>query len=76
VLLEGRIAVYGTARELATAVQAPSLVRWRDGAEHTDDPSELAWKLHQQYGGPVPDLEIRRPSLEESYLNLVERSAA
>ncbi|GII56138.1 multidrug ABC transporter ATP-binding protein [Planotetraspora thailandica] len=76
VLVRGRIEVFGTSRELAAAVQAPCLVRWRDGAEQTDDPSELAWKLHQKYDGPVPDLEIRRPTLEESYLNLVERSAA
>ncbi|MFD0734168.1 ABC transporter ATP-binding protein [Planotetraspora mira] len=76
VLLDGRIAVFGTPQEVAAAVQAPSLVRWRDGTEQTDDPSELAWRLHQRYGGPVPELEIRRPSLEESYLNLVERSAA
>ncbi|MFE3455691.1 ABC transporter ATP-binding protein [Nonomuraea sp. NPDC059194] len=76
VLVEGRIAVFGTPDELAEAVQAPSLVRWRDGAEQTGEPSELAWRLHQQYGGPVPGLEIRRPTLEESYLNLVERSAA
>ncbi|MEU4545025.1 ABC transporter ATP-binding protein [Nonomuraea dietziae] len=76
VLLEGRIAVFGTPDELARAVQAPSVVRWRDGSEQTAQPSELAWELHQKYGGPVPDLEIRRPTLEESYLNLVERSAA
>ncbi|GAA4578978.1 ABC transporter ATP-binding protein [Planotetraspora phitsanulokensis] len=76
VLLDGRIAIFGTPKEVAAAVQAPSLVRWRDGCERTDDPSGLAWRLHQRYGGPVPELEIRRPTLEESYLNLVERSAA
>ncbi|MGV9310277.1 ABC transporter ATP-binding protein [Nonomuraea sp. NPDC003727] len=76
ILVDGRIAVFGTPAELAHAVQAPSLVRWRDGAEHTAEPSELAWRLHQRYGGPVPGLEIRRPTLEESYLNLVERTAA
>ncbi|MFI7534520.1 ABC transporter ATP-binding protein [Streptosporangium sp. NPDC049376] len=76
VLVEGRVAVSGTPAELAAAVRAPSRVRWQDGCELTDDPSRLAWELHQRYGGPVPDLEIRRPTLEESYLSLIDRSAA
>ncbi|MBB4917875.1 ABC transporter ATP-binding protein [Streptosporangium saharense] len=76
VLVEGHVAVSGTPAELAAAVRAPSRVRWRGGCELTDDPSRLAWELHQRYGGPVPDLEIRRPTLEESYLSLIDRSAA
>ncbi|SDI15826.1 ABC-2 type transport system ATP-binding protein [Sinosporangium album] len=76
VLIDGRIAVYGTPEELARAVQAPSVVSWQDGSTETHDPSQLAWELHQKYGGPVPALEIRRPTLEESYLSLIERSVA
>ncbi|GII92378.1 multidrug ABC transporter ATP-binding protein [Sinosporangium siamense] len=76
VLLGGTIAVVGTADDLAREVQAQSTVLWQGGREETHDPSQLAWELHQKYDGPVPGLEIRRPTLEESYLNLVERSAA
>ncbi|MFC4061089.1 ABC transporter ATP-binding protein [Planomonospora corallina] len=79
ILVGGRIAVCGTPAELARTVQAPSQVRWvEDGREHvqaTDDPSQLAWELHRRFDGPVPGLEIRRPSLEESYLGLIGRAA-
>ncbi|GAA3158052.1 ABC transporter ATP-binding protein [Planomonospora alba] len=79
ILVGGRIAVCGTPAELAQAVQAPSQVRWQeDGREQvlaTDDPSRAAWDLHKRFDGPVPGLEIRRPSLEESYLELIGRAA-
>ncbi|MBG0830488.1 ABC transporter ATP-binding protein [Planomonospora sp. ID67723] len=79
ILAEGRIAVCGTPAELAQAVQAPSQVRWlEDGREQvmaTPNPSQTAWELHRRFDGPVPGLEIRRPSLEESYLGLVGRNA-
>ncbi|GAA3441016.1 multidrug ABC transporter ATP-binding protein [Planomonospora venezuelensis] len=78
ILSGGRIAVCGTPAELAQAVQAPSQVRWlEDGREQvmtTPDPSQAAWELHRRFGGPVPGLEIRRPSLEESYLGLIGRN--
>jgi ABC-2 type transport system ATP-binding protein len=62
-------------------VRADSQVRWSEQGvprtANTPDPSALVWELHQRFGGPVPDLEIRRPSLEESFLGLVtERNAA
>jgi ABC-2 type transport system ATP-binding protein len=79
ILTGGRITACGTPAELARAVQARSRVRWlEDGVERsvtTDDPSREAWELHERFGGPVPGLEIRRPSLEESYLELIGRAA-
>jgi ABC-2 type transport system ATP-binding protein len=74
VLVAGRVVTCGSPAELAHAVQAPSLVRWADGEVETADPSGVAWDLHQRYGGPVPGLEIRRPTLEESYLDLIEET--
>ncbi|MFB4316951.1 ABC transporter ATP-binding protein [Actinomadura sp. 21ATH] len=80
ILVAGRVAVQGTPAELADRVRAGSRVRWiEEGAERdavTPDPSGLAWELHRRFGGPVPGLEIRRPSLEESYLGLVAAAAA
>ncbi|RJL33632.1 ABC transporter ATP-binding protein [Bailinhaonella thermotolerans] len=80
ILVGGRIAVCGTAAELAEAVQAESEVWWiEDGAERVSrshDPSRVAWELHRRYGGPVPGLRITRPTLEESYLNLVNEKEA
>ncbi|MFB9877865.1 ABC transporter ATP-binding protein [Planobispora siamensis] len=79
ILVGGRIAVCGTPGELAREVQAQSSVRWiEDGRERvlsTPDPSRAAWELHNRFDGPVPGLEIRRPSLEESYLELIGRAA-
>jgi ABC-2 type transport system ATP-binding protein len=79
ILVSGKIAVCGTPAELADAVQTQSRVRWlEDGREQTlatSDPSQTAWELHRRFDGPVPGLEIRRPSLEESYLSLIGRAA-
>lgn len=79
ILVNGEIAVCGTPAELADAVQTQSRVRWlEDGQERvqaTSDPSQVAWELHRRFDGPVPGLEIRRPSLEESYLSLIGRAA-
>ncbi|MBD2891829.1 Vitamin B12 import ATP-binding protein BtuD [Actinomadura sp. RB99] len=75
ILVRGEVTVSGTPSALASVVQAASEVRWlEDGApraERTPDPSRLAYELHRRFGGPVPGLEIRRPTLEQSYLNLV-----
>jgi len=81
VLVDGAVLVFGTHAELTARVRADSQVRWSEQGvprtANTPDPSALVWELHQRLGGPVPDLEIRRPSLEESYLGLVtERNAA
>jgi ABC-2 type transport system ATP-binding protein len=79
ILIDGRIAMHGKPADLSQAVETRSLVRWLEGGEErsqaTGDPSALAWELHQRFGGPVPGLEVRRPSLEESYLNLIGKAA-
>ncbi len=80
ILVDGAVRVCGTPSGLASVVQAASEVRWlEDGArrtERTSDPSRLAFDLHRRFGGPVPGLEIRRPTLEQSYLDLVSRKEA
>ncbi|WP_333736256.1 ABC transporter ATP-binding protein [Streptomyces sp. IBSBF 2806] len=81
ILQHGRLTACGSLRELADAAQARSEVRWTDHAGTpqcvmTADPSQTAWDLHQQYDGPIPDLEIRRPTLEDTYLDMVATEAA
>jgi ABC-2 type transport system ATP-binding protein len=75
ILVGGAVTVCGPPSGLASVVQAASAVRWlEDGVpreERTSDPSRLAFELHRRFGGPVPGLEVRRPSLEQSYLDLV-----
>jgi ABC-2 type transport system ATP-binding protein len=50
-------------------------VRWSEhGVPHqrdTDDPTGTVLELHARFGGPIPDLTVTRPSLEETYLRLI-----
>ncbi|WP_050515227.1 ABC transporter ATP-binding protein [Streptomyces rimosus] len=76
VLVNGRIRVCGSPAELARRAAARAEVRWtaEDGTprrERTDDPSRLVWELHREAGGPIADLEVRRPTLEDTYLHMV-----
>lgn len=77
-LVNGRIRACGTPAELARRAAAQAEVRWTasDGTarrERTEDPSQLVWELHRDAGGPVADLEVRRPTLEDAYLHMVHR---
>ena len=53
-------------RNLATAT-----VSWRDGREETDEPTALVQKLAAQYNGEVPELTVKRPTLEDVYLKMI-----
>ena len=77
-LVNGRIRACGTPAELARRAAARAEVRWTapDGTarrERTADPSGLVWELHREAGGPIADLEVRRPTLEDTYLHMVHR---
>ncbi|WP_425608604.1 ABC transporter ATP-binding protein [Streptomyces albipurpureus] len=79
-LVNGRIRACGTPSELARRAAAQAEVRWTadDGTprrERTEDPSQLVWELHRDAGGPIADLEVRRPTLEDTYLHMVHRKA-
>ncbi|RSN50989.1 MULTISPECIES: ABC transporter ATP-binding protein [Actinomadura] len=75
VLVGGEVRACGTPASLAATARASSEVRWIEGGElrgeRTSDPSRLAFELHRRFGGPVPGLEVRRASLEDTYLGLV-----
>ncbi|MFE4173953.1 ABC transporter ATP-binding protein [Streptomyces sp. NPDC056909] len=79
-LVGGRIRACGTPVELARRAAARAEVRWTadDGTsrrERTGDPSRLVWELHQHADGPIAGLEVRRPTLEDTYLHMVHREA-
>jgi len=42
----------------------------------TNEPTAEVARLMEQYGGEVPELEVRRPSLEDIYLELIGRPSA
>ncbi|MGO1228124.1 MAG: AAA family ATPase, partial [Brachybacterium sp.] len=74
VLRAGRIVAEGTVAEIRRAHGTSSTVTWTgpDGpqARVVEDPDPLLRELLAAHPS-LPDLEVRRPSLEEIYLGLV-----
>jgi ABC-2 type transport system ATP-binding protein len=78
VLRAGRVISVSSPQDLGSADGA-SEIRWREGgaARRTvthDVPGFLA-ALQARLGADVPDLEVRRPSLEDRYLQLIDHPA-
>ena len=77
ILAGGRIVADGSAEHLARQVAGNGEVRWSlDGrrfAESTPDPTTLVWDLFERHGREIRDLEVRRPSLEDTYLTMVQQ---
>jgi ABC-2 type transport system ATP-binding protein len=77
ILSEGRIVADGSADQLARQVAGQAEVRWsRDGERFvhaTPDATRFVRDLFAQYGDDVADLEVRRASLEDTYMAMVHR---
>ncbi len=75
ILAGGRIVADGSAAELARRVAVEAEVRWSLDGEHvvhtTDDATGFVRSLLAQHGERVTDLEVRRASLEDTYIALV-----
>ena len=73
----GRIIADGSAAELAQRIVGHE-VRWiRDGqrfAASTDTSTKFVFGLFERYGEAIVDLEVRRASLEDTYLSLVHEA--
>ena len=80
VLAGGRILADGSAAQLSRQVEGRTEVRWtRDGESFVhaaDDGTAFVRELFAQYGDRIGDLEVRRASLEDSYMALVHRFEA
>ena len=80
ILAGGRIIADGSADELSRRMSTQAEVRWsRDGqrfVHSADDPTRFVRELFRQYGESVEDLEVRRASLEDTYMVLVRRVEA
>ncbi|CCK28870.1 ABC transporter [Streptomyces davaonensis JCM 4913] len=80
ILVGGRLIASGPVAGLAERIQAQAEVRWvQDGVRQsllTTDPSQAVWELHQEFDGPVPGLEVRRPTLEDTYLGMLRQENA
>jgi len=75
VIVGGRLVEVATPANLGGRNTAVATVRWLgpDGPQEqvTDRPSSVVVELAGQFGGEVPELEIRRPTLEDVYLSMI-----
>lgn len=79
-LAGGRIVANGSAEELSRQVSAEATVRWtRDGQpfeESTPEPTRFVRRLFEEHGEAIGGLEVRRASLEDTYLAMVRELEA
>ena len=76
ILTDGRIVASGSAEQLTRQVAGVAEVRWTlrgEGFVHsTEDATAFVRGLLEQHGDAVADLEVRRASLEDTYISLVQ----
>ncbi|GAB2685036.1 ABC transporter ATP-binding protein [Thalassiella azotivora] len=80
VIAAGRLVAVDTPERIGGRDRDLAVVSWRDGdgahSERTDRPTELVTALAARAGGEVEGLQVRRPTLEDVYLQMIrERSA-
>jgi ABC-2 type transport system ATP-binding protein len=75
ILAGGTIVADGSADELSRRMSTAAEVRWSIGGERfvhaTDDATAFARGLFARHGDELADLEIRRASLEDTYMAMV-----
>ncbi|WP_324278115.1 ABC transporter ATP-binding protein [Blastococcus brunescens] len=80
ILAAGRIVADGSAEALTRQVAGTAEVRWtRDGERFvhaTQDATPFVRRLFEQHGEDIADLEVRRASLEDTYIAMVQRFEA
>ena len=77
ILAGGRIIADGSADRLSREFSRDAQVRWSRGGEHfvhaTDDGTGFVRGLFAQYGTEIGDLEVRRATLEDTYMAIVKK---
>ncbi len=80
ILAGGSIIANGSADELARRMSTDAEVRWTQGTARfvhaSADATRFVRELFQQYGEAIGDLEVRRASLEDTYMALVREHEA
>ncbi len=74
VIVDGRIAALGDPATLGGRRTAKALVSWSDGEPRearTSEPTRFVQELAAHFDGEIPELAVRRPTLEDVYLTLV-----
>ncbi|HEX6684311.1 MAG TPA: ABC transporter ATP-binding protein [Candidatus Limnocylindrales bacterium] len=71
VINHGKVVEIATPAELGGRNKARATVAWRDGKEETDEPTAVVQRLAAHYKGEVPELIVKRPTLEDIYLKMI-----
>lgn len=77
ILAGGRIIADGSADELSRRIAGEAEVRWtHDGQRFvhtTAESTKFVYELFKQHGDEIGELEVRRASLEDTYMALVQQ---
>ncbi|MGC0363322.1 ABC-2 type transport system ATP-binding protein [Rhodococcus sp. 27YEA15] len=80
ILAGGRIIADGSADELSRSVAGEAEVRWSVDDQRfvhtTTESTKYVHELFKQHGDRIAELEVRRASLEDTYMTLVRRAEA
>ena len=80
IIAAGRLLALDSPERLGGRESHRARVRWNDGSgvheEVTQTPTRFVTELAARHGGEVPGLEVVRPTLEETYLSMIESVAA
>ncbi|GAA4529687.1 MULTISPECIES: ABC transporter ATP-binding protein [Nonomuraea] len=80
ILAGGKIVADGSPDSLTRQVSRDAQVRWSRDGEHfvhaTDDATAFVRGLFEQHGSGITDLEVRRATLEDTYMAIVKREEA
>lgn len=77
ILAGGRIVANGSADGLARQITRETQVRWSRNGEHfvhaTPDATRFVRELFTQYGEDIADLDVKRATLEDTYIAMVQK---
>lgn len=75
VINRGKIIETSTPAELGGRATSLATVSWKSStgvqSERTGNPTEFVKKLSQSFDGEIPELVVKRPSLEDIYLEMI-----
>jgi ABC-2 type transport system ATP-binding protein len=78
IMADGRIIADGSADELSRRIAGEAEVRWTRGGQRfvhtTAESTRFVHELFLQYGDAIGELEVRRASLEDTYMALVRQA--
>ena len=76
VIASGRIIACDAPSRIGGRNSGEAIVSWVDAgverSERTDSPTLLISELSTRFPGEIPDLTVRRPTLEDTYLSLLD----